>query len=335
MSKALADKLQRLCFHAGWSAIITPVLVGKDTMYELTLDRKRTCRLVNNKYELIDWDGPVYCLEVPSHVFMVRKNNKPVWTGNCSRHGQKGTIGITYRQSNMPFTKEGISPDIIVNPNAIPSRMTIGQLIECLIGKTSAIRCHETDGTPFQEWDIERIKDILEELGYDREGEEYLYNGMTGKRLESTIFIGPTYYQRLKHMVSDKIHSRSTGAVTILTRQAPEGRSRDGGLRFGEMERDCVIAHGLSQFLKERMLETADQYYASICDICGFFAQRVKNRNSLQYITSRDTYMCPNCKNSTDISKICIPYACKILFQELMGMNIAVKIRTRTNKFTS
>lgn len=289
----------------------------------------------NQQETLLDYNGPVYCLEVPSHVFMVRKNGKPVWTGNCSRHGQKGTIGITYRQSNMPFTKEGITPDIIVNPNAIPSRMTIGQLIECLIGKVSALRCHETDGTPFQDWDIERIKDILEELGYNREGEEYLYNGMTGKRLESMIFIGPTYYQRLKHMVSDKIHSRSTGAVTILTRQAPEGRSRDGGLRFGEMERDCVIAHGLSQFLKERMLETADQYYTMICDICGFFAQRIKNKNSLPYVTSRDTYMCPNCKNKTDISKICIPHACKIFFQELMAMNIAIKIRVKNDKFTN
>jgi DNA-directed RNA polymerase II subunit RPB2 len=341
-NKRLVDDIQRLCLHAGY---ISHVDQNEET-YCVTLldytDFNPKCTVFdpyvysNEQTEtLIDYKGPVYCLEVPTHVFMVRKNFKPVWTGNCSRHGQKGTIGITYRQANMPFTKDGISPDIIVNPNAIPSRMTIGQLIECLIGKVSALRCHETDGTPFQDWDIERIKDILEELGYNREGEEYLYNGMTGKRLESTIFIGPTYYQRLKHMVSDKIHSRSTGAVTILTRQAPEGRSRDGGLRFGEMERDCVIAHGLAQFLKERMLETADQYYTTICDNCGFFAQRVKNRNSLPYVTSRDTFMCPNCKNSTDISKICIPYACKILFQELMGMNIAIKIRVKNSKFTS
>ena len=357
-SKKLADDFQRLCLHAGWSGNIK--LVRKagheskmadgriiksthDALCVLVVKTKNTPQINHvhthtqnaQQENLIDYNGPVYCLEVPSHVFMVRKNFKPVWTGNCSRHGQKGTIGITYRQSNMPFTAEGITPDIIINPNAIPSRMTIGQLVECLIGKVSAIRCHETDGTPFQHWDIELVKDILQDLGYDREGEEYLYNGMTGKRSLYKIFIGPTYYQRLKHMVSDKIHSRSTGAVTILTRQAPEGRSRDGGLRFGEMERDCVIAHGLAQFLKERMLETADQYYTNICDICGFFAQRIKNKDSMSYITSRDTFMCPNCKNKTDISKICIPYACKILFQELMAMNIAVKIKVKNNKFTN
>lgn len=150
--------------------------------------------------------GKVYCCTVPGDgVIYVRRNGKPVWCGN-SRHGQKGTIGITYRQEDMPFTKDGITPDIIVNPNAIPSRMTCGQLIECLIGKVSAIRGHETDGTPFQNWDLDSIKDILESLGYNRNGYEYLYNGMTGRKLKSMIFIGPTYYQRLKHMVSDKMH---------------------------------------------------------------------------------------------------------------------------------
>jgi DNA-directed RNA polymerase II subunit RPB2 len=150
----------------------------------------------------------------------------------CSRAGQKGVVGIRLTSSDMPFTKEGVQPDIIINPNAIPSRMTIGQLIECLAGKVSAIRGHETDGTPFCYPDIESIKKELESLGYNRDGYEYLYNGMTGKKMRVQIFIGPTYYQRLKHMVSDKIHSRARGPRTLLTRQAPEGRSRDGGLRL-------------------------------------------------------------------------------------------------------
>ncbi|AYV78704.1 MAG: DNA-directed RNA polymerase subunit beta [Edafosvirus sp.] len=134
----------------------------------------------------------------------------------------------------MPFTAEGLTPDIILNPNAIPSRMTIGQLVECLVGKVAAMRGHEADGTPFNRIDIDSIKAELEKLGYEKNGTEYLYNGMTGQKLKSMIFIGPTYYQRLKHLVFDKVHSRARGPRTLLTRQPPEGRSRDGGLRLGK-----------------------------------------------------------------------------------------------------
>lgn len=135
---------------------------------------------------------------------------------------------------DMPFTKHGIRPDIIMNPNAIPSRMTIGQLWECLLGKIGALKGMNMDGTAFEDYDLGVMKTMLEKLGYQRECEEYLYNGMTGKMIKHMIFIGPTYYQRLKHMVQDKIHSRARGPVTILTHQAPEGRSRDGGLRLGK-----------------------------------------------------------------------------------------------------
>lgn len=168
-----------------------------------------------------------------------------------SRHGQKGTIGITYRQEDLPFTVEGIVPDIIINPHAIPSRMTIGQLIECLQGKFSAIEGGEGDATPFDdELTVESVSRRLHSCGYQERGNEVMYNGHTGRKLTAQIFIGPTYYQRLKHMVDDKIHSRAHGPLQILTRQPVEGRSRDGGLRFGEMERDCMIAHGAAQFLR-------------------------------------------------------------------------------------
>jgi DNA-directed RNA polymerase II subunit RPB2 len=170
-----------------------------------------------------------------------------------SRHGQKGTIGITYRQEDLPFTVEGVVPDIIINPHAIPSRMTIGQLIECLQGKFSAIEGGEGDATPFDdELTVESVSQRLHSCGYQERGNEVMYNGHTGRKLTSQIFIGPTYYQRLKHMVDDKIHSRAHGPLQILTRQPVEGRSRDGGLRFGEMERDCMIAHGAAQFLRVR-----------------------------------------------------------------------------------
>ena len=157
----------------------------------------------------------------------------------ASRSGQKGTVGMIYPQEQMPFNSEGISPDIIMNPHAIPSRMTIGQLLECILGKASAILGGYSDSTPFNEVNPDKITDILEMNGFDYAGNEILYSGITGQQLDVKIFFGPTYYQRLKHMVADKMHSRATGAVTQATRQPQEGRSRDGGLRFGEMERDC------------------------------------------------------------------------------------------------
>lgn len=240
-----------------------------------------------------------------------------------SRHGQKGTVGMTYRQEDMPFTVEGISPDIIVNPHAIPSRMTIGQLIECLLGKVSATTGNEGDATPFTDITVEEISRALHKCGYQLRGAEVMYNGHTGRKLDAQIFLGPTYYQRLKHMVDDKIHSRARGPVQILTRQPLEGRSREGGLRFGEMERDCMISHGAAQFLKERLFDQSDAYRVHVCDICGLIA--IAN-------TKKNTFECKGCRNKTQISQINIPYACKLLFQELMAMSIAPRLFTTPRK---
>lgn len=248
----------------------------------------------------------------------------------CSRHGQKGTIGITLNASDMPFTKNGLQPDIILNPNAIPSRMTVAQLKECILGKVSALNGMDADGTPFNDsFDINEIENMLESLGYKRNGTEYLYNGMTGQKMKSMIFIGPTYYQRLKHLVEDKIHSRSRGPRTILTRQPSEGRTRDGGLRLGEMERDALLSHGIAMFINEKMLITSDAYTTYVCGICGLFCQRMYRGKSQKYITSNDIFYCNSCKNYTNIPKIRIPYAFKLLIQELMSMNIAPRIRTK------
>ena len=213
----------------------------------------------------------------------------------ASRHGQKGTIGITYRQEDMPFTREGVTPDIIINPHAIPSRMTIGHLVECLLSKVATLSGQEGDATPFTDLTVEAVSEILRDMGYQSRGLEVMYNGHTGRKLQAQVYLGPTYYQRLKHMVDDKIHSRARGPVQILTRQPVEGRSRDGGLRFGEMERDCMISHGIASFLKERMFDASDAYRVHVCDICGLTA--IAN-------LKKGTFECRSCKNRTAVSQV-------------------------------
>ena len=236
-----------------------------------------------------------------------------------SRHGQKGTIGIVMKPEDMPFTSDGIRPDIIINPHAIPSRMTIGQLKETLLSKILTHLGLFGDGTSFNELSIDFISKELLKGGFEKHGNEVLINGMTGEQIESSIFMGPAFYQRLKHMVNDKQHSRSIGPMVVLTRQPAEGRSRDGGLRFGEMERDCMVAHGTTRFTKERLYDVSDKYEAFVCCKCGMF---------VIFNNSRHIHYCKTCGNRTDFARIKIPYSCKLLFQELVTMNIAPRVIT-------
>jgi DNA-directed RNA polymerase II subunit RPB2 len=241
----------------------------------------------------------------------------------CSRHGQKGTIGKTLRAEDMPFTSQGIQPDLILNPCCIPSRMTIGQFMEALMSKSSALKGHISQVTPFDKIDMKEITESLKEHGFDEYGNETLYCGFTGKKMESKIFICPTYYLRLKHLVQDKIHARSRGPATLLTHQPTEGRARDGGLRFGEMERDAMIAHGIPIFLKEKFMDSSDIFKMHICKTCGLIAHKIINKN---------IYICDSCKNS-EINQIQLPYAFKLLIQELMAINILPRLRTKDLEF--
>jgi DNA-directed RNA polymerase II subunit RPB2 len=237
----------------------------------------------------------------------------------ASRAAQKGTIGMVYRQEDMPFTSQGITPDIIINPLCMPSRMTINQLVETALGKECVIKGIYGDATPFTEQSVnvadklvKRLEQNLQGHGFQSQGWERMYNGMTGEMIKTRIFIGPTYYQRLKHMVDDKMHARAQGNVTMLTRQPLEGRSRDGGLRFGEMERDCMIAHGNSAILKERLFLVSDPFQISVCKKCGVMTSNLKE--------------CQVCKGDGIIS--CnFPYASKLLHQELTSLGLKVTIR--------
>jgi len=236
-----------------------------------------------------------------------------------SRHGQKGTIGNIIPECDMPFTAEGLKPDIIINPHAIPSRMTIAQLKETLLGKALLSLGLFGDGTSFGDLDIKDICKHLQDVGYESNGNQMMYNGLTGEALQTSIFIGPVFYQRLKHMVKDKIHSRSYGPKVNLTRQPAEGRRRDGGHRFGEMERDCMCSHGASMFTKGRMMDASDAFGTYVCRCCGSIAA---------YNNQKHIHKCNQCDNRTDFSYIELPYACKLLFQELLTMNVAPRIMT-------
>ena len=242
----------------------------------------------------------------------------------ASRHGQKGTVGFAYRHEDMPFTQDGITPDIIVNPHAIPSRMTIGHLFECLLSKVGALSGEEGDATPFTDVTVEDVSMRLHKMGYQKRGNEAMYNGHTGRRLKARIFLGPTYYQRLKHMVDDKIHSRARGPIAKITRQPLEGRARSGGLRFGEMERDCLVAHGTANFLRDRLFWNSDAFRVHLCDSCGMFAHADLDNQ----VFSCKHPECTASQKKPTFSQIHIPYACKLLFQELMAMSICPRIYT-------
>ena len=237
-----------------------------------------------------------------------------------SRHGQKGTCGMILDPEDMPTTKDGMVPDIIINPHAIPSRMTIAQLLETLLGKVGREIGALGDGSPFNTVTLEGLTKIMrDDLGLEPAGNELLYNGFTGRQMETSIFMGPCFYQRLRHCSVDKMHSRSSGPLVMLTRQPAEGRAREGGLRFGEMERDCVVAHGMSEFTKERFMECSDLFRCWSCQDCGLIA--IVN-------PKEGIWNCKGCGNSTKFSAIEIPYAYKLLLQELETMCISSRIIT-------
>ena len=330
-SRQLADDITRLALHSGLSASVSATT---GTTYTVRVNRNTNQPCIYNTQNdviesRIEYSGKVYCIEMPSsHVYYMRETpiSPCLIIGNSSRHGQKGTCGNIIPECDMPFTKDGLRPDIIINPHAIPSRMTIAQLKETLLGKVLLELGIFGDGTSFGNLDIKTISEELQKLGYESYGNEIMYNGLTGEQLETSIFMGPVFYQRLKHMVNDKQHSRSIGPMVNLTRQPAEGRSRDGGFRIGEMERDVMIAHGMASFCKERLYDVSDKYTTHVCKKCGMIAPF--NDGDRTANSDFTIHRCNTCENMTEFSRVNIPYSYKLLSQELQTINVVPRLIT-------
>ena len=235
----------------------------------------------------------------------------------ASRHGQKGVLGILAKAEDLPYTAEGISPDVLINPHAFPSRMTVGMMMESICGKAAAFRGKRFDGSAFVGEKMDEVKKVMDVHGFKYSGKEIMYDGRTGKSFPVEVFIGVVYYQKLHHMVADKIHARARGQVQMLTKQPTEGRARGGGLRFGEMERDCLIAYGASMILKDRLLDESDKSDIFVCERCGLVAYHdVKQRK----------YVCRVCGDKAKVSSVSVAYAFKLLLQEMQSLNIAPRL---------
>ena len=375
ISLKLANDICRLAVHCGWSGITkiaaepgdnkhiivgtkgynngkSHIIESKHTYYKISIIRKQNQPFINkkvndsNEEKIIDYEGKVYCIEMPSsHLYYMRENNfAPSMLLGNSRAGQKGTLGLIIPEEDMPFTEDGIRPDLIINPHALPSRMTIGQITESLFGKLCVNYGAFGDCTAFQVKgsNYSTYAPMLVKAGFNSTGNQVLYNGMTGDQLSADIYIGPTYYMRLKHMVKDKINYRARGPNTVLTRQPVQGRANDGGLRIGEMERDGVLAHGMSYFLNESFMIRGDEYYIAICNKTGAISIYNESKNlflspyadgPIEFLTNADGSQ--NIKNLSrfgrSFSILRVPYSLKLLIQELLVMNVQMRIITDEN----
>ncbi len=238
----------------------------------------------------------------------------------ASRHGQKGVLGILANAEDLPYTAQGMSPDVLINPHAFPSRMTVGMMMESICGKAAALRGRRFDGSAFVGEKMDEVKAVMDAHGFKYSGKETMYDGRTGKPFLVDVFMGVVYYQKLHHMVADKIHARARGQVQMLTKQPTEGRARGGGLRFGEMERDCLIAYGASMILKDRLLDESDKSDIFVCERCGLVAYHDARQRK---------YVCRVCGDKAKVSSVSVAYAFKLLLQEMQSLNIAPRLLIR------
>eukprot|EP00924_Labyrinthula_sp_SR-Ha-C_P003337 maker-scaffold_15-snap-gene-6.43-mRNA-1 protein AED:0.17 eAED:0.17 QI:0/0/0/1/1/1/2/0/1255 len=320
VNTALADHLQILALHAGFSAdiksSIDPNDESKTVKIHMTNNQPRVnypdqCTS-NTRERVTEENVSVYCLTVRTGLLYVRRKGRAVWSSNSSRHGQKGVVGLIVPEEDMPVADNGMRPDLVMNPHGFPSRMTVGKMLELLGGKAGVFEGKVKDGTAFAGDSYESMSTILTKNGYNFCGKDILTSGQSGETIQAYIYMGPVYYQKLKHMVVDKMNARQRGPKTMLTRQPTEGRSRQGGLRVGEMEKDCLVGYGASALLNERLMLSSDVFEATFCTFCGKLAQPT---------------LCHLCQTKEGLTKMKIPYACKLLFQELEAMNIVPRVQ--------
>ena len=315
-SSSLANDIQRLALHAGWSGCIklirpsgTKALFGDGHVHQQKIQEEK----------LVQYKGEVVCLEVPeTHLMYCRETrfSPPSWTGNSARSGQKAIVGLKLRESDMPFAMNGMIPDIILNPHCKPSRMTIGQLEECGLALVGACQGRLIDATIFTPVDIGNIQDILEASGLNRHGNMRLFSGITGEWIDTMIFTGPTYYQRLQKFGSKQVYAITSGPTDMITRQPLDGKASKGGIRAGEMEKDVFMAHGASGFALHKMRDHSDKYKVYVCRLCGEFA--------LVNLVTMD-FKCKNCGDLADIAEITTTWSSKTMLQMLNSMNIGTK----------
>lgn len=342
----LANDITKLAFHCGWSGTITlgrkegternslingikKLVINNYDEHRIVIQKRNEPQINHSESKnqgvqeenYYHYKGEVICLEIPDthqHVYYARENDfsPACWTGNSARSGQKGTIGLTLYDEDMPCTENGIKPSIIMNPHGLPSRMTIGQLIESLSGTLCAEKCAQVDATMFKKVDVESIAIELENLGLDRYGYQRLYSGITGEYIDCEIFMGPTYYQRLQKFTIDTQYATAKGASDILTYQPNDGKSSSGGLRLGEMELWALESHGGAKLMTEKLLSHSDGFTEYICKNCGKTAVVNQKEN---------IYKCNYCKDNADIYAAPTSWSAKLFVQELESMNVGIR----------
>lgn len=331
-SKKLSNDLNKLAIHCEYNTNIYYNNKPKKNEYKykiiLLTNSVELEPLINKKsittsIKIINKKCKVYCPTVSTGIFMVRKNGISHWTGNSSRSGQKGTVGIIYRDSDMPFTSYGMKPDLIFNPHSIPTRMTMSKIFESMASKYCAVNGSHSDGTMFKSFDIDDLANNLNKIGFNRNGVERLYNGMTGKYIDCEIFIGPIYYQRLQKFTIDTVYSHKTCPTDVVVRQPLDGKASRGGLRLGEMEVN-VMAISSVKFLQEKMIEHSDKYDYYICNNCNHKAIVNEKYN---------IYKCDYCGDNSDIFKVNGTWSTHLFFQEINSMGIGVKYYKKPDKF--
>ena len=321
----LAGDIMRLALHCGYSAniYVSATHIGSWAVY-INKTSNRPVVHCTDVCITEPFVGKVYCLSVPSEVFLVRHNGKVCWTGN-SRTGNKGIMATTWPRCDMPYTESGLTPDIIVNAHSIPTRMAINQVTECMLGLLAGLLGTHIDATAFVELDYDSIMALLKAKGIDYGGHQRMYNGRTGDWLDVLIFIGPTTYQRLQKFIIDEHYALQSGPTSALTRQPVEGRKNDGGLRIGEMEKDVLVSIGGGRILFEKMNIDSDGIDLPICRICG-------NRAVIN--EKKGIYKCKICGDNADIVNVASCWVANVFFHEANAMGIKMEFEISPHTYT-